>query len=84
MLVGILHFAFNGLLDVSFSGVVTQGSFVTLITGILLLLTGACTILAPILGYSPFPIAKRLGSYYSPAVVIPWFVVHGIICLFMT
>ena len=84
MLTAIIHFAENGLPDIHFSGVQTQYGFVALMVAIVMLLTGLCTILAPFLGYIPFPVARRLGTYYSPFVVIPWFLIHGILCLFMT
>ena len=83
-LVPLIHFIANGFGDFNLSGIQTQDFIVTSMMGLLMFVSYICTILSPFFGYIPFPLIRRFGYFFSPQVVIPWFAVHGCICLFMT
>ncbi|EDS89056.1 hypothetical protein EHI_066760 [Entamoeba histolytica HM-1:IMSS] len=83
-LTGLIHLCANPFGSLHVKGIVTQGAAVVSIVALLLLLTGICTLVSPFFGFIPFPIIRKFGSAFSPYVVIPWFVVHGFVCLFMT
>ncbi|ELP93080.1 hypothetical protein EIN_053150 [Entamoeba invadens IP1] len=83
-LTGLIHLCCNGFGSFKISGVNTQGAIVCSIVALIMLLSGLCTLLSPFLGYIPFPVIRRFGSFFSPYVVIPWFFIHGVVCLFMT
>ena len=83
-LVGLIHLCCNSFGTFKIDGVKTQGQFVVSFIAIFLLFTGLATIVGPFIGFIPFPIVKRFGNMFNPKVLIPWFLIHGLICLFMT
>ncbi|KAL7714336.1 hypothetical protein QTN25_008114 [Entamoeba marina] len=75
----------NYQIDAStFHGIDTLEEEACSVAQTLMMVFGLFSVFAPFIGYIPFPYFEKFGHIFNPKLLIPWFFIHGLLCLFMT